>query len=130
MRANWTSSFVSLGMRPNPAINRTRRFMSSTWLAPVRRVSAGGPLSTWRWSDWAHEDDRSFVYYEGAGHDVPVRPGVTTGVRDGVLSDAGWGTRFTPRPSGQYKLKVTVATSDPEASRFRVTVAAKGGGWK
>ncbi len=25
MRANWTSSFVSLGMRPNPAVNTDTR---------------------------------------------------------------------------------------------------------
>ena len=38
MRANWTSSFVSLGMRPNQAVNRTRRFMASTWQALARRA--------------------------------------------------------------------------------------------
>jgi len=92
-------------------------------------ISAGGALSTWRWSYWSAEPNRYFLYREGEGHEIPVRPGVTTGVRDGQLADAGRGTSFTPRLSGRYKVNVTVANPDPAAAQFRVKVWVEGGGW-
>src|SRR4030095_6804890 len=76
-------------------------------------LSERGELSSWTWSGRGDERDRSFVYRSGAFHEVPVRPGVTTGVRDGELADAGWGTYFTPRSNGRYALHILVGKPVP-----------------
>jgi hypothetical protein len=87
-------------------------------------ISDGGPLSEWTWSGVRGEPHWSFVYRLGA------HPGVWTGIRHGVLADAGWGTYFTARSKGKYRLKVTVVEPDSFGSRYQAQVLVKGGGWK
>jgi hypothetical protein len=39
MRANWTSSFVSLDVRPNPAVNtEAHRWRCAPWWSPVTLI--------------------------------------------------------------------------------------------
>jgi hypothetical protein len=44
--------------------------------------------------------------------------------------DGSWGTYFTPRRNGTYKLRVITLDPDPQSSRFFITVQVAGGGWK
>lgn len=93
-------------------------------------ISTMGALSSWSWGGAIDEPQWSFVYRGGAFHEIPVRPGVGTDVRDGELADDGWGTYFTPRSNGRYKLKVSVVESSSADRQYQVQVQARGGGWK
>jgi len=89
-----------------------------------------GPLSVWTWAGRSGEPQWSFVYRVGASREVSISPGVWTYEPLGVLADEGWGTYFTPRSKGKYKLRVSVVEPDVLGSRYQVLVQAQGGGWK
>jgi hypothetical protein len=88
---------------------------------------AEGRLADWLWSE-AGED--WFVYQRGQQTYVAVAPRATRPKRVGERADGGWGTSFTPRTAGHYRLALEVT---PARAGDHVAVArlhAVAGGWK
>lgn len=88
---------------------------------------AEGRLADWLWSEAGEE---WFVYQRGLQTYVPVAPRAMRPKRVGERADGGWGTHFTPRATGGYRLALEVA---PARAGERTAVArlhAIAGGWK
>ena len=82
-------------------------------------------LSQWVWSGTAGDKRQSFVYLRGeyVKNSDPI-------LRDGVLSDGGWGTYFTPQMNSSYRLMMEVVECDASSKPYAVSLIATGGGWK
>jgi hypothetical protein len=88
---------------------------------------AEGRLADWLWSE---AGDDWFVYQRGLQTYVPAAPRAMRPKRVGERADSGWGTFFTPRTAGSYRLALEIA---PARAADRATVArlhAVAGGWK
>jgi hypothetical protein len=90
-------------------------------------ISEDSALKSWVWS-FTLGDFKSFLYRTGEEHWITNKDGTTSPVADGVRTDEGWGTYFSPRPDITYRLTLEVleAQALPRPTRLLV----QGGGWK
>jgi hypothetical protein len=85
------------------------------------------PISTWVWSGALSEPDRSFVYLRGKSQETPLASGSVRVEAIDKLEDGGWGSYFSARRGGTYRVEVTVIHADPTASDYSVQVVGYGG---
>ena len=90
-------------------------------------ISEDGPLKSWIWS-FATGNFESFLYRAGEEHWISNKDGTTSPVPDGVRTDGGWGTYFSPRRNIKYQLTLEVLETRAQPRPTRLLV--KGGGWK
>jgi hypothetical protein len=88
---------------------------------------AEGRLADWLWSE---AGDNWFVYQRGQQTYVAVAPRVTRPKRVGERADGGWGTTFTPRTAGHYRLAIDVAPASAQERPAGARLVAVAGGWK
>lgn len=93
-------------------------------------VAVAKQLSGWTWSAWGNEPEKAFLYLSGEQGKISLGDGRITDPLIGVAADGGWGTYFTRRWSGLYRLRVATLSGDAQANNFLVRIQAKGGGWK
>ena len=92
-------------------------------------VSTKAPLNSWSWVGLWGEDRTAFVYRSGQVREIS-REGNLTRYEAVKGVDGSWGTYFTPRRNGRYRLRVITLDPDPLSFRFLITVQVAGGGWK
>jgi hypothetical protein len=114
----------SIGNRP-PHPGRIRLLLETSNHEIV--VSEDSALNSWIWS-YMERDLKSFLYRAGEEHWITNKDGTTSPVPDGVRTDGGWGTYFSPRPDITYRLTLEVLEAQPQPQPTRLLV--KGGGWK
>lgn len=90
-------------------------------------VMADGPLSSWTWSTDLKRSTNAFVYRRGEARERDLGKGTTTSDRVGVHADSGWGTSFTPRSDGRYRLEVAVEEGDAAVTQYDASLRADGG---
>jgi hypothetical protein len=90
-------------------------------------VLTDGRLSDWTWSTDFKRPTNAFVYRRGEARERDLGNGTTTSERIGVNTDSGWGTSFTPRTGGHYRLEVVVEEGDAAATQYDVSLRADGG---
>jgi hypothetical protein len=116
-----------IGFRPtsraaHPAPARVRVLLTNEKNQTV--IDESAELSSWVWS----EGDPSglFGYRRGKEKQTPLTNGGVRVSQDQRKPDGGWGTYFTPRSKGKYRL-VVEGESKVAAS---YSLVATGGGWK
>ena len=90
-------------------------------------VMADGSLSGWTWSTDIKRPTNAFVYRRGEAHQRDLGGGTTMSDRIGVNADSGWGTSFTARSEGRYRLEVAVERGDAAVAQYDVSLRADGG---
>ncbi len=94
-------------------------------------VAVAKQLSSWTWSGSGNEPQKAFLYLPGEQRKIPsLGDGQITDPLIRFAADGGWGTYFTPRWNGLYRLRVATQSGDAQAANFLVRIQAEGGGWK
>jgi hypothetical protein len=90
-------------------------------------VDATDSLANW---DLATEPGQVLVFLRGQRRLVPVGPRASKYVRLGSGPDGGWGSHFTPRRAGRYRLAFeTVAPQQDGAIEATLVALGGGGNW-
>ena len=125
---------TSVGPRQTPIYDEKPLSVSVTLRLTNERgetvISQTKRLNTWTWSGAIGRSEKSFVYLRGEAREIALGGGTTTYKNIGVAADGGWGTYFTPRSNGRYRLYVATLTTEPNASSFNARILAESGGWK
>jgi hypothetical protein len=90
-------------------------------------VLTDGKLADWTWSSDLKRWTNAFVYQRGEARERDLGNGTTRSQRIGVNADSGWGSSFTPRSDGHYRLEVAVEEGDIGATQYDVSLRADGG---
>jgi hypothetical protein len=85
-------------------------------------IAEEGDLSKWQGYGGA------VLFQSGRTMEIPIGTDGSVSINHvDKRADEGWGTYFTPRCTGTYRVELVVVRPDPSAARYRVTLVAHGG---